>query len=200
MANWVLGLTGGIGSGKTAASDFLASLGVVIVDADIVAREVVEPGSPALTAIADYFGPESLLENGGLNRPWLRQQVFDNAEQRKALESITHPAIRQRIIDQLEAAKSPYVVLASPLLFETNQHALTTRTLVIDVPEDVQLQRAASRDNNSEDQIRKIIASQLPREQRCANAHDVIENTGTVAQLHQRLLPLHQYYLQQAAD
>jgi len=199
MANWVLGLTGGIGSGKTAASDYLASLGISIVDADIVAREVVEPGKPALQAIEQHFGTDVLNSDGTLNRSWLRQQVFQYPEQRKALEAITHPAIRETIIEQLQQADSAYAVLASPLLFESSQHLLCQRTLVIEVPEQLQLQRASARDSNSEEQIKRIIAAQMPRQQRLQSADDVVDNSASLETLYRQLQPLHQRYLQLAS-
>src|SRR5699024_9074048 len=147
----IVGLTGGIGSGKTAASDYLASLGITIVDADVVAREVVEPGQPALAQIETHFGREVILPNGHLNRATLRDIVFANPEQRKILEQITHPAIGAAIIAQLQAATSPYSVLASPLLLETSQHQMVKRILLIDVPEDLQIARTTTRDNRSEE-------------------------------------------------
>ena len=199
MANWVLGLTGGIGSGKTAASDYLQSLGIGIVDADLIARQVVAPGEPALAAIAAHFGAQALQADGSLNRAWLRQQVFSHPQQRQWLEQLTHPLIRQTILQALSAATSNYVVLVSPLLIESGQQALTTRTLVVDVPPELQWQRASQRDHNSPEQIRAIMAAQINREQRLQAAHDVVDNSGTLADLHQQLLPLHQQYLQMAA-
>ena len=194
----IVGLTGGIGSGKTAASDYLASLGVVVVDADIVAREVVEPDQPAWQAIVDRFGEEALLPDRSLNRPWLRDKVFADPAIRQWLEQQTHPRIRERLEDQLAHASSDYVMLVSPLLFESGQDALVSRTLVIDVPVEVQLQRACARDSNNEVQIRNIIAAQMPREARLERADDVVDNSGTLASLTEQLMPLHQHYLQRA--
>jgi len=194
----IVGLTGGIGSGKTAASDYFASLGIVVVDADIVAREVVEPDQPAWQAILDRFGEEALLPDRSLNRPWLRDKVFADPAIRQWLEQQTHPRIRERLEDQLAHASSDYAILVSPLLFESGQDALVSRTLVIDVPVEIQLQRACARDSNNEAQIRNIIAAQMPREARLERADDVVDNSGTLASLTEQLMPLHQHYLQRA--
>ncbi len=199
MATWILGIAGGIGSGKTAATDYLHSLGITIVDADVVSREVVAPGQPALVAIHQYFGDEVLLENGQLNRPWLRQRVFSDPEQRLALEAITHPAIRDRLRQQLQAATSPYAVLASPLLWESGQVHFVQRTLLIDVSEATQMLRASQRDGVSEAQINAIMKAQWSRGQRLARADDVVSNEGSVADLQRQLNKLHQQYLELAS-
>lgn len=197
---FVLGLTGGIGSGKTAASNFFASLGILVVDADIVAREIVEPGKPAWQAIKDRFGDDALQQDGTLNRAWLRQKVFAEPDERKWLESQTHPRIRDEIIHQLAAATSPYAVLASPLLFESRQNELADRTLVIDAPEELQVERASHRDSNQAEQIRRIIAAQMPRQERLDRADDAVDNSGSLEDLYQHLRPLHQMYLQLAEN
>jgi len=195
---WVLGLTGGIGSGKTAASDYLATKGITIVDADIVAREVVEPQQAAWQAIAERYGNEALLEDQTLNRPWLRQKVFAEPEERKWLESQTHPRIRDSIIQQLQAATSPYAALVSPLLFESGQYQLTQHTLLIDVPVETQVERASQRDQNDEEQIRRIIAAQMSRDDKRAKANDIADNSQDLDHLYQQLDRLHDQYLQQA--
>ena len=196
----IIGLTGGIGSGKTAASDFFASKDITVVDADIVAREVVEPGEPAWLAISERYGSDVLQEDQSLNRAWLRQKVFTEPDERVWLEQQTHPRIRDRLIQQLRDATSPYAVLVSPLLFESGQSTLVKRTLVIDVPVDTQVMRACSRDTNDEEQIRRIIAAQIPREDRCSRADDVADNSGTLAQLHAQLEKLHHTYLTMATS
>lgn len=196
---WVLGLTGGIGSGKTAASDYFAQQGILVVDADIVAREVVKPGEPAWQAIRDHFGPAVLQEDGTLNRAWLRQKVFAEPEERIWLEHQTHPRIRERIIQQLATATSPYAILVSPLLFESGQAQLAHRTLLVDVAEDVQIERACQRDQNNTDQIKRIIAAQMPRAEKQHLADDIADNSDTLAHLHHQLSQLHQQYLQLAA-
>ena len=196
--SFILGITGGIGSGKSAATQWFESQGIVVVDADIVAREVVELGQPALKEIQLSFGDWVILEDGNLNRRALREHIFQFPEARETLEKITHPAIRQSIIQQLQQAESPYVILVSPLLFETNQHELVHHTLLIDANEETQLQRASQRDGQNEEQIRKIIAVQMPRTQKQLLANDIVMNDGLLEHLHQQLKPLHLKYLQSA--
>lgn len=192
---FVVGLTGGIGSGKSAASAFFAEQGIVVVDADVVAREVVLPNTPAWQAIVARFGQAVLHEDGQLNRAWLRDLVFRNPDERLWLETQTHPRILQSLQLQLQSAQSDYAMLVSPLLFEAKQDRFTQRSLVIDVPEDLQLLRACTRDGNNEAQIRRIMAAQLPRLERIASADDVVDNSSTLAELHTKLGPLHQQYL-----
>ena len=193
---FILGLTGGIGSGKTAASDYFAQQGIVVVDADLVAREVVLPGQPAWQAIRQRFGADVLLADDSLNRAWLRQKIFAEPQERQWLESQTHPRIREATIQQLQQAQSDYVILASPLLFESKQSAFIQRSLVIDVPEDIQLIRACSRDDNNEEQIRRMMAAQLPRMERIKLADDVVDNSGSLEKLYASLAPLHHRYLE----
>ena len=193
---YVVGLTGGIGSGKTAASDYLHSLGIDVVDADVVARDVVAIGQPALAQIAQHFGTAVLLADGSLNRSALRTIVFNNADERKVLETITHPAIRQEILQQLTASVSPYTLLVSPLLFESGQYQFAHRNLVIDASEDLQRQRAALRDGVSSEQINRIMAAQLTRTERNRRADDIVINHGDLADLYQQLYAVHQQYLQ----
>ncbi len=195
---FILGLTGGIGSGKSAASKYFRDQGITVVDADVVAREVVEPGQPALIAIEERYGADALLDDGTLNRAWLRAKVFAEPDERKWLESQTHPRIRDSIMVQLSAATSPYAILESPLLFESGQSELVARTLVIDVPEEIQVERACSRDSNEEEQIRRIIAAQIPRAERLQRADDAVDNSGNLEALYSQLEPLHQSYLQLA--
>lgn len=195
---FVLGLTGGIGSGKSAASTWFEQQGIVVIDADIVAREIVAPNQPSLKQIQAAFGDWVLLEDGQLNRQALREHVFASPEARHTLEAITHPAIRQRIIDQLSKAKSPYVVLVSPLLFETNQHLLTQQTLLIDASEELQTQRASQRDQQSIEQIKQIIQAQMPRQDKQKLATHVVVNDGDLQHLYAQLALLHGEYLKQA--
>ncbi|GAA5000789.1 dephospho-CoA kinase [Acinetobacter puyangensis] len=192
----IIGLTGGIGSGKSAASQWFEQQGIKVVDADIVAREIVQPGQPALIQIQKAFGDWVLLDNGELNRQALREHIFQQPQARKALEQITHPAIRASIIEQLQQADSPYAILVSPLLFETNQHQLTGRTLLIDASEDIQIQRASQRDGQSIEQIKRIIAAQMPRADKQKHADDIVINDGHLEHLYQQLESLHQYYLE----
>ena len=192
----IVGLTGGIGSGKSAASQWFETQGINVVDADIVAREIVEKGQPALAQIQSAFGDWVLLESGELNRKALREHIFQHPSARQQLEDITHPAIRQSIIEQLAQASSPYVILVSPLLFETNQHLLTQRTLLIDASIELQIQRASQRDGQSVAQIENIIQAQMPRDRKLDLADDIAINDGHLEHLYTQLQKLHLHYLE----
>ncbi|TVP45757.1 MAG: dephospho-CoA kinase [Halomonas sp.] len=195
----IIGLTGGIGSGKSTVARAFEALGAPWVDADDVAREVVAPGEPALIAIKERFGDQVINPDGALNRAALRNIVFKAPEQRKWLESITHPIVRARLLqylEQLEHQGAPYVLLVSPLLFESGQHALVSRSIVVDVPEELQLSRTQQRDGVSESQVHAILAAQLPREQRLAQADDVIDNSGDHASMMQQVAKLDSRYRQ----
>ena len=194
----VVGITGGIGSGKSAVTDYLETKGITVVDADKVARVVVEPGTSGLAAIAEHFGQDILLPNGMLDRAALRKIVFDNPDERKVLEGITHPRIREEIARQLSEAGSPYVVLASPLLLESGQSSFADYVVVVDVPESVQLSRTMTRDENSEQLVKSIMAVQLDRETRLARADTSISNEGTLEELHTRVDALHTDLLRRA--
>ncbi len=192
----IVGLTGGIGSGKSTVARAFGSLGIGWVDADDVAREVVMPGEPALAAISEHFGNDVLHADGTLNRSALRSIVFDNPTERKWLESVTHPRVRERILVHLERLQrqSPYVLLVSPLLFESGQDKLVDRTVVVDVPLELQLSRTRARDDVSEAQVHAILAAQLPREERLTKANDVIDNSGDHASMMQQVTQLDQHY------
>ena len=192
----IVGLTGGIGSGKSAASQWFETQGINVVDADIAAREIVEKGQPALAQIQSAFGDWVLLESGELNRKALREHIFQHPSARQQLEDITHPAIRQSIIEQLAQASSPYVILVSPLLFETNQHLLTQRTLLIDASIELQIQRASQRDGQSVEQIENIIQAQMPRDRKLDLADDIAVNDGHLEHLYTQLQKLHLHYLE----
>lgn len=196
----IIGLTGGIGSGKSAASRHFEALGVPVVDADLVARDVVEPGTPALAAIAEHFGPGVLTAEGALDRATLRRLVFADTDQRRWLEALLHPLIRQRIQELLAAAQGPYRILVSPLLLETNQHQLVDRVLLIDVPEAVQIERTMARDGNSREQVEAILKAQSSRAFKRERADDIIVNDRDLDHLHQQVEQLHRYYLQLAAE
>ncbi|KIL06250.1 dephospho-CoA kinase [Stutzerimonas stutzeri] len=196
MKPWILGLTGGIGSGKSAAAERFAELGVHVVDADQVARSVVEPGSAALAQIVDRFGVPILASSGELNRAALRERIFTSVEDRHWLERLLHPLIRQEIWASLSRAESPYAVLVSPLLVESRQHEQVDRVLVVDVPEDLQLQRVLARDQVSEDQVRAILAAQAQRDDRLRHANDVLVNDRDLSWLRQEVDRLHDHYLQ----
>lgn len=195
MSHYIVGLTGGIGSGKSAVAERFRQLGITVVDADVCARIVVEVGKPALQAIAEHFGGEILQADGALNRAALRQKVFADEAERKWLEALLHPLIFEELWTQLQSAQSPYAILESPLLIEAGQHAICQRTLVVDAPEALQLARAMSRDNNSAEQVKAIMATQATREQRLAKADDVVTNDSDLAHLHQQIDALHQRYL-----
>ena len=192
---FVLGITGGIGSGKTAATSAFQELGIEVVDADLAARIVVEKGRPALTEIKKRFGPDILLNYGNLDRAALRKIIFDTPEERKWLESLTHPLIRDEIINGLRSAISPYVILSSPLLIESGQYHLVNHVLVIDVPEELQVARTCERDNNPEEQVRSIIAAQINRQDRLQKADDVIVNDQDLVYLKNEVAKLHEVYL-----
>ena len=192
---WVLGLTGGIGSGKSAAADAFVELGIEAIDADHAARWVVEPGRPALEHIVERFGADVLQADGQLNRAVLREHIFAEPEQRQWLERLLHPLIRAEIDQFLAAAQSPYAILVSPLLVESGQHEVVQRVLVVDVPTEVQLERALQRDQVSEEQLRAIMQVQLKRDERLKYADDVLCNAADKAALEREVARLHEYYL-----
>ena len=194
----VVGVTGGIGSGKSAVTRRLEQHGITVVDADVVARIVVEPGKPALTQIAEHFGADILQADGTLDRPALRARVFQDESERRWLERLTHPLIGQEIIDQISASRSPYTVLSSPLLLDTSQKALVECVVVVDVPEATQIARTAQRDNNDEAQVKRIMAAQLSRDARLALADIVIDNSGSLADLELQVDELHKEFLARA--
>ncbi len=192
----IIGVTGGIGSGKTAVTDEFTRLGICVIDADIAARTVVKPGQSALKEIALRFGETVLLESGELDRAALRKIVFSDPQQRIWLEQLTHPLIRQEIMTGLQQATSQYAILASPLLIESKQYQLTNRVLVVDSPEELQISRTTRRDNNDSSQVKSIISAQLPRATRLEHADDVIVNDQSLDYLHQQVKTLHNRYLE----
>lgn len=197
---FIVGLTGGIGSGKTAASDYFSELGIDVVDADIASRTVVEAGKPALQNIAEHFGGDILLADGTLDRALLRAKIFSNPDEKTWLEALLHPLIAEQVRSELEAASSDYAIFVSPLLIESQQDRICDRVLVIDVPEELQVTRATQRDHNDAAQVKRMIASQATREQRLEKATDVVVNTSTLQALHKELGLLHQHYQQLAAE
>lgn len=196
MARYVVGLTGGIGSGKSAVSERFEALGICIVDADLASRAVLAPGTPAVAQIAERFGPHLVREDGSLDRAALRQAVFADPEARRWLEALTHPLIGAYQRERLAAADSPYAVLVSPLLVESGQARRCNRVLVVDVPEALQIERTMRRDGNSEAQVRAILAAQASRQQRLAAADDVIVNDRDLAHLDAEVAKLHKLYLE----
>ncbi|WP_339511503.1 dephospho-CoA kinase [Pseudomonas sp. RL_15y_Pfl2_60] len=195
MKPWILGLTGGIGSGKSAVAQCFIDLGVHLVDADQAARWVVEPGRPALKQITEHFGEAILQADGQLDRTALRKLIFQDAEQRRWLEALLHPLINQEIIQYLAQATSPYAILVTPLLVETGQHALTQRVLVIDAPETLQIERTLMRDNTSLEQVQAILNAQATRQQRLQIADDVLVNDRDLIWLRSEVERLHTFYL-----
>lgn len=193
--NFTVGITGGIGSGKTAASDYFAAVGIVVVDADVVSRECVALGEPALATILQRFGDEVLLPDGNLNRTAMRERVFKDANERLWLEALLHPLIGERIQAQISTATSGYTMLVSPLLLETEQRQAVDRILLIDVTEQVQLERTIARDGNTVDQVKRIMAAQMSRNERRKLADDVVGNDGDIKTLHAKLEHLHNKYL-----
>lgn len=188
-----IGLTGGIGSGKSAASRLFEKLGVPVIDADQVARDVVKPDQPALVEIQQHFGPEVITPQGELNRRWLRQYVFDHPKERQWLESLLHPLIRQNILNWLLTQQQhPYVLLTSPLLLETDQHQLVDAIIVVDVPESLQLQRTCDRDDMSPEAAQKIINTQIKRADRLERADFILDNSSDLHQLEQQVIALNQ--------
>ncbi|MET0028633.1 MAG: dephospho-CoA kinase [Candidatus Thiodiazotropha sp.] len=191
----VIALTGGIGSGKSAVSNHLETLGVPVIDADILAHQLVKPGQPALLEIQSSFGQHMIDEYGRLDRAALRNAVFSDPQQRKRLEAILHPRILAAMQDWIGQQHAPYVVLVIPLLFETGQTSLADRILVIDCEEPLQIERVMKRDNLSREQIEQIMASQVDRNTRLAGADDVILNNGNQDELIAATERLHQTYL-----
>lgn len=197
----VIGLTGGIGSGKTTVANLFAdTYGIDIIDADIVAREVVEPNTFGLNAIIEKCGKEILLEDGTLNRAKLRDAIFSQPELKTWLNNLLHPLIREKMQQDINQSQSPYCFLVVPLMVENNLQTMTNRLLVVDVDEQVQIERTQQRDNVSLEQIKNILASQASREQRLDAADDVITNNGDNKALVSQVEQLHLQYLKMSQD
>ena len=183
MSKLLVGLTGGIASGKTAVSTILAELGCEIIDTDLIAREVVEPGQPALAKIDQHFGSAVIDSNGCLNRAVLREIVFAQPREREWLEQLLHPLIRKTALDRATGSEKEVAVLVVPLLFESGQYQQTDMNLVVDIPTSLQRERVLARDGVNEAQVEKILAAQMDRQERLNRADYVIENSGTLAEL-----------------
>ncbi len=194
-----IALTGGIASGKTAVSDRFSALGVPVIDTDILAREVVAPGSQGLTAVTARFGKDMLQPDGQLNRRALRARIFNDAQAREALEAITHPRIRQRLEARLASIQAPYVIVVIPLLLETGWTDRFNRVLLVDAPETLQKTRLMARDGLSAEEAEQILEAQAPRDARLAIADDVITNMGDLTELDQQIAQLHEKYCQFAS-
>jgi dephospho-CoA kinase len=198
MSDYVVGISGGIGSGKTTVTDLFAKYTVDVIDADVIARVVVEPGTAALKAIVATFGDSVLDESGGLDRTKLRTLVFKDSEVKNWLNQLLHPAIRLQMLLQTQQAKSEYCLLSVPLLVENKLYEQVDRVVIVDVFEQTQLQRTLLRDKTNEQQIRAIMSAQATRQQRLAVADDVIDNNGKTDDLAKQVAQLHKHYLQLA--
>ena len=195
-----IGLTGGIGSGKSAASAHFAKLGAEVIDTDLLSRELVEPGQPSLAEIVDAFGECMLDGDGRLNRSRLRERIFADPVARRTLEEILHPRIREAMMARAQRSSSPYVIFVIPLLFETGQQSLVDRVLLVDVPEALQRARAGARDGLDDARIDRILQAQTDRETRLRGADDVICNDGTLDELRAAVEKLHLEYMNQIVD
>jgi len=190
----VVALTGGIGSGKTTASQLFEKLGTPVIDADEIARLVVQPGQPALTEVIKQFGPSVLTAEGTLDRATLRQVIFNDAEKKRLLEAILHPRIREEMSRRLSKLSAPYCIVVIPLLVESNQMEIANRILVIDTPEALQLSRVTQRDHQTASEVSAIITAQATRDARLAVADDIILNDGDLKKLQQQVEFHHQKY------
>jgi len=198
--SYIVALTGGIGSGKSTIANAFVRLGVTLVDADILARQVVEPGMPALHALVERFGKQIVLNDGSLNRPRLREIIFSNTADKQWVNQLLHPIIQAETQRLIKAASSPYVLWVVPLLVENGLQRRANRVLVVDVSEKVQLLRTISRDGVSRQQAESIIAAQASRQQRLACADDIIDNNGGPETSEPRVASLHSRYLDLAAS
>ncbi|EPG0530721.1 dephospho-CoA kinase [Vibrio harveyi] len=193
---FVIGLTGGIASGKTTVANlFKQQFKIDIVDADIVAREVVEPDTPGLNAIIEHFGTDIVRDDQTLDRAKLREKIFSNPEEKAWVNGLLHPIIREKMIEDLEQVTSDYALLVVPLLVENKLDSLCDRVLVVDVEPQTQISRTVKRDNVSEEQVKAILASQASREQRLALADDVVKNNPDDPDLLLQITDLHEKYL-----
>jgi dephospho-CoA kinase len=197
-ARYRIGLTGGIASGKSTVANLFAAVGVPIVDTDLLSREVVAPGSPLLRQITDHFSMQVQSGDGSLNRQELRKRIFEDPEQRKWLEALLHPAIRELTDARCEAASGPYVIVAIPLLAETGGAARFDRVLVVDCDPALQLARLMARDGSTREEAERMLAAQAPRAARLAVADDVIHNDGDIAHLRDQVEKLHRQYVSNA--
>lgn len=200
MTQYIVALTGGIGSGKSTVANAFAALGVPLVDADVIAREVVQPDCPALHAIVQRFGPAMLSAGGSLDRAALRARIFSDPAEKAWLNGLLHPLIQRQTEQQLRSARTPYVLWVVPLLIENNLQQRANRVLVVDVDRERQIARTLSRDGVSRAQVENILASQVSRQQRLACADDIIDNSGRPEEITDRVATLHQRYLALAAS
>ncbi len=190
-----IGLTGGIASGKSTVAKMFSEHGVPVIDTDIIARQVVEPGQPGLDAVAARFGADLVTPDGRLDRRRLRNRVFDDTEERRALEAILHPLIQARTVELADQASGPYLLLVVPLLIETGFRTLVDRVLVVDCPEAQQRTRLLSRDGETPERVERILAAQANRNKRLSAADDVIDNTNSPEETLAQVTKLHEHYL-----
>ncbi|MSP27408.1 MAG: dephospho-CoA kinase [Methylococcales bacterium] len=190
-----IGLTGGIGCGKSTVTSIFKQLNVPVIDADAIAHQLVAVGQPALQLIQQAFGTHSLQADGSLNRDLIRELVFSNPEQKQKLEAIIHPLVYQTIAEQMALLNTPYCILSIPLLFETNNADFVNRVLVVDCPVTVQIERVQKRDNLTVERVQSIMDTQVSRAFRTAHAHDIIDNTKTATELAKQVENLHNLYL-----
>ena len=193
-------LTGGIGSGKTAASDHFESLGVPVVDTDVIAKQIVEPGQPALGEIARQLGERFIDKSGRLDRKAVRSAIFSDPDKKARLEAILHPRIALEVQRRISALDYPYCILVIPLFTESGRYDWVDRVLVVDVDESVQLERVTGRGQVSRQQARAILDAQASRNERLALADDVLDNSGSLAEMHAQIDRLHTEYLRLAGD
>lgn len=196
----VIGLTGGIGSGKSTVAELFKKRHVPVIDTDIIARELVKPDQPALNEITAEFGNTIIQSNGELNRSALAEITFHDKQARKKLEAILHPRIRENMQSQIKNITSPYVIVVIPLLIETGQSDQVDHILLVDCPEDMQIERVKHRDNRDEQQIKDILHAQSSRQARLSTADDVIENRGDISELDAKIELLHQKFLSMSQD
>ncbi|MEE8388445.1 MAG: dephospho-CoA kinase [Acidiferrobacterales bacterium] len=191
-----IGLTGGIGSGKSAVATRFANRGIPVIDTDVITRKLVEPGEAALTEISEALGKEFISKDGRLHRARLRKAIFENEATRKRLEAILHPRVAKVVAREVDSLDLPYCIIVIPLLFEAAQEYLVDRVLVVDAPEELQVDRVITRDHTDAERVKQIMASQLDRKSRLARADDVIVNDGDESGLEDQVNRLHEHYLQ----
>jgi len=197
---FVVGLTGGIASGKSTAGKYFEALGIEVINVDLISKNLVEVDLDLHLKISRYFGKKSLLEDGSLNRSHIRYEIFNSSKKKMWLEKLLHPPIKDQVLKSLGCSLSAYAILESPLLLETDQYKLTDRVLVVDVSKKVQILRAQKRDKISTDTIKSIIKSQMPRMQKLKLADDVIKNTGSIEKFKLMIECLHKNYLTLAKE